>query len=303
MRRARWIALLATVVVACGIDAVGSLAPPAEDAGSDASLPPPPLPPEPPDADDGDSAIGVDAAEAGPKCGFVDVSDSLTTLDGGLDGGPDGGWVIVHDSSNGTYPQIDTSPEGPAVSLVGFGSSVGGIYLQPRALKAFDISFRYIVECPGAVGSCSDGLSAIWLRANDGGPPELYAPVSGATLGVPPGLDGGALTLDIATDPGPVDPATPAFSFLGIDGTKSPGSYDWHLDSGAPDAGFLGGHDVKLHVRKKTGVAIVDGRTELASTVPTNFDGWVGLVAASGGTSAVFYVRNFAARFYECDDP
>ncbi|HEY8074392.1 MAG TPA: hypothetical protein VIF62_09785 [Labilithrix sp.] len=301
MSRPRWLALLATVFVACGIDAAGTLAPNV-DGGQDAAPPPAPAPPPegPSDAEeDAGSDTGVDAsdAEAGPKCGSVTFSDPLTTLDTGADGG----WVVVRDSSNGTYPQIDTSPEGPAVSLVGFGGSVGGIWRSPQPLEAFDVSFRYLVSCPA--GTCSDGLSAIWIEATDAGSGELYPALSGAGLGIPGAHDGGALVLDIFKDPGPNDPDVPSFSILAIDATKTSNNYDWHTKSGAADAGLFGAHDVAIHVRKGTLTATLDGAPLVSGSVATDFTGWLGLLGASGGTPGVFYVRNFAARFYVCDDP
>jgi hypothetical protein len=298
MRRDRLVAALVVgaFAAACGLDLVGaglpgstpdkSSLPPDGAATDDAS----------PDAPGNDGATDADAK---PPCPSVTFTHALSVLDAGADGG----WIIMHDSSNGDHPKIDPSPEGAAVSLIGAGSSVGGIYRPPAPLKAFDLSFRYIVQCPSGLTSCADGISAIWLEATDAGAGALYAPASGATLGVPPSMRGSAFSLDTYQDPAPADPAIPSFSILAIDPTKAPGSYDWHTTKGSADAGFVGAHDVTLTVRKGSLTAKLDGATVLTGPVATDFEGWMGVVASSGGTMGLFFVRNFSMTLYGCDDP
>jgi hypothetical protein len=300
MRRGRSAALLIACVLAaaCGIQVMGTAPSIDSDAGPIADGAPPIDAPLDAIEDVADASVEADAdADAKPTCPSVTFSDALTALDAG--------WVVSHDSSNGDHPKIDPSSEGNAVSLVtpGAGSSVGGIYRSPAALKAFDMSFRYILECPNGPANCGAGMTALWLEATDAGAGELYPPVSGSTLGVPPALRGGAFAIDIQQDAPPVDPAVPSLSLLAIDGTKSPGQYDWHTTNGPPDAGLIGAHDVALVVRKGMLVAKVDGVTALSGPVATDFTAWLGIAAATSGQTALFFIRNFSATLYSCDDP
>jgi hypothetical protein len=288
---------LAGVAAACGLDVVGTFAAGAkEDAGQedDASIDRPP---------DGVDAAGIDAdatVDAGPRCAFVTVTDPLTALLG--DGGD--GWFVSHDISNGDHPKIDPSSEGPAVSLItpDVTSSAGAIWRAPLPVHAFDVSFRYIITCDGG---CSDGLGLLWIESHDGGAPELFPPTSANTFAIPPGFRGSGVVLDVRSDTVANDPATPSLSVIAIDPTKTPGTYDWHVTNGSPDAGYLGSHHVAVRLRKESGLtATVDGVDVLTTpTVLMDFNAWFGIGASVASDKGTFVVRDFKAAFYECDDP
>ena len=294
--------LLIGMAAACGLDAVGALSPPGDmppesEAGADAEMV--------------DGAVDLDVkvtveggshADAAPKCDSGRYVDALTTLDASS-------WFVVHDSSNGDHPKIDPTAEGPAVSLISpnAGFSLGAIWLQPPVdIRAFDLSFRYLMTCPDA-GGCSDGIAAAWVEATDAGASALQSSTSASTFGLPPGAKGGAVLFDVHTDPGTGDGVTPSVTLALLDG-RTPGQYDWHagveagVEAGA-DASVIGDHDVTIRVRSGVAEVIVDGVLVTKGAVATDFTGWFGLAASTGTEVGTFVVRNFDARFYVCDAP
>jgi hypothetical protein len=292
--------VVGAVAVACGLDAVGALE--AEAPSPDASVDDPgtvPVVDASPDAADASFDADADAtsdAEAGPRCDGGRYTDPLTTLDASP-------WLVLHDTSNGAYPQVDPSAEGPAVSFVlpGAASSLGSIWLQPPiAFKAFDVSFRYLMTCPDA-GGCSDGLAVAWLEATDAGAAALQTYTSTATFGLPPGARGGAVAFDVHQDLATGDGVTPAISFLGLDGGVA-GAYDWHTKT-ASTAVLAGNHAVAIRVRQGMAEVKLDGVVKLTGPVSTDFTGWFGFAASSGAELGTFAVRSFDATFYECDNP
>jgi hypothetical protein len=72
---------------------------------------------------------------------------------------------------------------------------------------------------------------------------------------------------------------------------------------GPPDAGLIGAHDVAISVRKGVLATTLDGVPALTGPVATDFDGWLGIIAGTGGNVAIFSIRNFAVRYWDCDDP
>lgn len=292
----------AIAAMSCGIQLVGTAGTGTETT-PDGGTPDAPLGV----SEDGAAALpdgGVSVADAdadAPACSFVHIVDPLTSLDAG-----DGGWVVARDTSNGDHPKIDPSAEGPAVSLISLNavSSVGGIWRSPMDVRAFDMSFRYIITC-GALATCADGIAAMWVQSRDGGPPELFPSLSGSTFGMPgPGVRGGAVAIDVHKDLGTNDPSTPCISILSIDPTKSPGTYDWHVASTPQDAGLVSAHDVAIRVRKNVVSVSLDGAPLLSSAIATTgFVGWVGIGASTGANVGTFVIRNFDAKFYVCDEP
>lgn len=293
------LALLSSVAVACGLDAVGAIPPDVQadgEAGSDADTV---------DLDvtvaDASSSRDADAdADAGPKCDSGRYVDSLTTLDAST-------WFIVHDPSNGDHPKIDPSAEGPAVSLIlpGAGSSLGAIWLQPPVdIRAFDVSFRYLMTCPDA-GGCSDGIAAAWVESTDAGTAALQTGTSTATFGLPPGAKGAGVLFDVHTDTATGDGVTPSVSLIALDG-RTPGQYDWHAEAGADaamEAGVIGDHDVKIRVRSGIAEVRLDGVLVTKGPVRTDFTGWFGIGASTGAQLGTFVVRKLDATFYVCDAP
>jgi hypothetical protein len=279
---------LVITAVACGFDGTATLpgdGAPAPDATAADAIP-----------DETDSGSG-DAGPRPPRCDGGQTSDPLSTLDAST-------WIVIRDTSNGDHPTVDPSVEGPAVSLVlpGATASLGAIYLSPaRPIRAFDVSFRYLMTCADA-GACADGLAAVWLQATDAGPAALQTFTSSATFGVPPGMRGGGVVFDVHTDPSTGDPPTPDVSIIAIDGLRVPGQYDWHVQSQLRP-GLAGNHDVGLSLRAGSLEVRIDGVLVIKGPVATDFDGYFGLAASSAADIGTFEVRSFSGTFYECDDP
>lgn len=290
-------------LAACGIDLVGTSAPPsAPDV--DASLPPPSEGDAASDADldaDADLDGGADAdadAAPPPRCDAGTIVDPLVTLDGGT-------WIVTHDGSNGDHPKIELGPDDAAAASLltpNDPSSIGGIWLaSPRMIRALDLSFHAFVGCPDA-GACQDGLAVVWLAATDAGAAaDLQWYASSPTFGIPANAHGAGVAFDLHADPGPQDTPAPNVSLLAIDG-GAPASYDWTTLSTAPLA-LAGAHDVAIRVRKGVITVAIDGAQVLGGATATDFDAWFGLTASTGAAPATFYVRDVKATFYECDDP
>lgn len=290
-------ALVATLLAACGIDAIGSFVEePLPDRGIDDDGSAPAMPTDGEASDGGTADAGIDV-EAGPRCdASLVVDDPLSAIDAST-------WILIADTSNVGWPQVETTAEGPAVALVtpSSGGNLGAIYLaQPLAIRAFDVKVRSLVTCPDA-GGCSDGLAIVWL-ATDGGAPALQTYTSTPTFGIPAAVAGAGVAFDLQTDLGPNDPASPSVSLLAIDGVGAPGGYDWHTKS-APAPTFVGNRDLTLSLRKGQLTARVGGATAIAGPVDAGFTGYFGFAASTGGAIGHFVLRNFSATFYECDDP
>ncbi len=285
---------LVYAAVACGFDGFGTLAEDVSIPGGDATAA---------DANVSETAApssdaATDSAPRPLRCDGGRVTDPLTTLDAST-------WIVIRDTSNGDHPAVDTSAEGPAVSLVlpGAFASLGAIYLAPaRPIRAFDVSFRYSMTCPAA-GGCADGLAAVWLEETAAGAGGLQTYTSSATFGIPPAMRGAAVAFDVHLDTITGDPATPNVSILAIDGVRVPGQYDWHEQS-QPVAGLVGSHDVTLRLRAGSLEVGFDGVMALKGPATTDFDaGYFGLAASSAAEVGTFVVRSFSGTFYECDDP
>jgi hypothetical protein len=280
------------VAFACGLGVVGAgppelIAPDGSTSNEGGAAP----------EQDGSSRAADGDVTPRPKCDGGRYVDSLSTLDASS-------WIVLHDSSNGDYPKIDPSAEGPALSLVqpGAAASLGAIWLgAPIAMKAFDVTFRYLMTCPDS-GACADGLAVAWLEATDAGAGVLQAYTSTSTFGLPPGVPGAAVSFDVHQDVATGDGPTPAISFLALDGSV-PGTYDWHSKSVVLDGGIDGSHDVSIRVRQGAAVVKLDGTVVLEGPVSVDFLGWFGFSASSGADIGQFVVRSFDATFYECDDP
>jgi hypothetical protein len=297
----RHVLVLASLVAACGIDAVGQLvsgAPPdRDDEEADADAPA--------IAPDGSGDAGVDVVEAGPRCdaSFV-VSDPLSVID--LDT-----WIVIADGTNVGYPAVETTAEGPAIALLapGAGTNLGAMYLaQPLAMRAFDVKVRSLVTCPDA-GGCSDGLAFTWLAPPDGGTAGLQTFTSTPTFGIPANAPGAGVAFDLQTDVGPNDPAAPSVALLAIDGVGLPGAYDWHTKSAAAPT-FAGNRDITLSLRKGQITVKVDGAPAIDGPISADagagdagFVGYFGMSASNGAAIGRFALRSFSATFYECDDP
>jgi hypothetical protein len=288
------------VLAACGLDVVGVFSA-SSDGGASSSEAGEGVDGRSGDATIGDGAGANDAnVDAGPKCDSGHYVDALTAIDAST-------WFITHDGSNGDHPKIDPTAEGPAVSLISpnAGYSLGAIWLTPPVdIRAFDLSFRYLMTCPDA-GGCSDGIAAAWIEATDAGQSALSSGTSASTFALPPGGKGGAVLFDVHTDTGTGDRVTPSVTFAVLDG-RTPGQYDWHADAG-PEAGtgvsLEGDHDVTIRVRSGVAEVTIDGVLVTRGPVPTDFTGWIGLSASTGAEVGQFAVRNFDARFYVCDAP
>lgn len=292
--RAILAATVAALLAACGIDAIGAFieeTPPERRNEEDASTPA--IDAEPPDGASEDAGIDV---EAGPRCdaSFV-VEDPLSAIDAST-------WILIADTSNAGWPQVETTAEGPAVALVtpASGGNLGAIYLaKPLPIRAFDVKVRSLATCPDA-GGCSDGLAMVML-ATDGGAAALQTYTSTPTFGIPASVPGIAVAFDLQTDVGPNDPTSPSVSLLAIDGS-APGQYDWHTKS-APAPTFVGNRDLTLSLRKGQITATVGGQPAIAGPVDAGFTGYFGFAASTGGAIGHFVLRNFSGTFYECDDP
>ena len=276
------IAAATLCVIACGLGTMGTggLTP---DEGPEASA---------------DAGIAAPTPEAAPGCApVVTFTDGLTTIDTTR-------WLVIKDGSNGDHPKAVTGGESPldggVVSLVtpGVNNSRGGLWLaMPLPTRAFDVTLSTMIVCkPG----CADGFAVAWVDTTDKS--VLDKASSGRTFGIPPGVDGGAMSLDLYKNTESSDPPVPYLGLLGVEGTKSAGNYAWNAAVTPPTPALINAlHTIALRMRGGTLTVSVDGTAQTSGAVPSGFSGFFGITAATGGAAATFLVRDVSASFYDCD--
>lgn len=258
----------------------------------------------PPDATTSapDGAAAVDADDAGDASADADAgcsptiaSDPLTTLDANK-------WVVVANAENAGYPQI-TTPGGAApgswlelVHDVDFAK--GGVWWRQKlATRAFDVSFAVYVACGS---KCGDGVAFAWVDAptTDG----LADGDNGAVVGMPKNVAGGAAELDFFQNDELGDGPAPSVSVLGLEASKSPGTYAWVVASSPKDDALENAvHTISLRLRAGVVHASVDGKEVTSGAVASGFAGYAGFTAANGGFNGRVFVRDFSAKTYACD--
>jgi hypothetical protein len=308
------LALGVAPLVACGLDAVGAqaisdaspngapdgAAPSEGEGGGDGDGASPGLP-------DGDvpeaTTIPFDAGEVDAGCNTVTIDDPLSSISPSR-------WLVTSNGNNAGLPAVVGTTAGDIVKLVTTrGGSRGGLWLaNPVPLAAFDVQFTVYGACESTDWwdySCADGLAAAWLDTtgvSSGLGAALGNAGSGSTLGIPTGLSGAGIAIDYFQNAAPLsDPFVPSLETIAIDGTKPPATYDW--TKAAAQHTHLSGytHTIGLRLRGTTLSVSYDGAPAYAPvTVPATPSGTFGFTAATGGESAVFYVWDFHAVFYDC---
>ena len=228
-------AVVTGALMACGLDIVGS----ADTAEPDDSAPGPARPaPEPIDDlgdDDGGAAPTFDAAlpdetpiDGGPPDAGPCSASITENFAQGLGAWAQYGGVVRGVSGNNAYAQL-IAPDAKS-------RAAGLFWVPPAGVKAtsFRASFSYYVATPYRYWYMGDGLTFTWLTSTGGSALGAGA-VTGAGLGLQPGIAGSAFALDGWQNSSIGDLAEPSFSVLGIDPARgNPGSYAWHLAKKGP---------------------------------------------------------------------
>jgi hypothetical protein len=282
--------LLIGVAAACGISTLGTGGALPEDAGT-----------APLDAGTSNATGDVAAPEAAPPCApTLTFTDPLSTIDATR-------WLTIKDSSNGDHPKVvmmgSESPlSGSVVSLLSpnDNSSRGGIWLaMPVPTRALDVKLSLQIVCTDP-NNCADGFAIAWLDSSDKS--VLDTAASGRTFGIPPGVDGGAMSLDLWKNSETTDPDVPYVGVLAIDGSKNLGYYPWNVMASPKTPSLVNAlHTIALRLRAGALTVSVDDVTAASGAVPSGFSGLFGITAGTGGANAVFLVRDVTASFYDCD--
>jgi hypothetical protein len=280
---------------ACGIDVRGAAGAPSADAtvdageaGTEGHVVDP--------GGDSDASVGF-AGDA--SCAPTKIDDPLTTIDSK--------W-IVQEKNNSNRPAVISSGDSKIVSMIGGDrdDARGALFLaNPVPTRAFDVQFKFAVDCGLYWWSgCADGMAAVWLDVSALGGGALAGAVAnagtGSTFGIPNGLTGAGVGIDIHQNPG--DPSTPAIEILSIDGTRALGSYPWIVKSTSDKYDGAVAHTMRLSLRAGLLTATLDGKPLVSgvATTPTTSSAF-GFTAATGGENGVFYVWDFHAAFFSCD--
>jgi hypothetical protein len=296
------------VAVACGVDVVGI----GPDMGASSGGPGDGAAPgeggvEVIGGDDGGIGVGVpfDAGVADAACDATLLDDPLSTIGSK--------WLVTH-ASDDAWPKIETiqlsgGSSRDVVSLIepSQNGARGAIWLAtPVPTQALDVQFQYAALCgTGTFDGCADGLAAVWLGDTTSVPMATTGASNGSSFGVPPGLGGAGLAVDLFQNGNLGDPSVPALEVLALDGTKTPASYHW-VAQGASDPNYGNGHvrTVRLHLRGAQLTVSVDGSPAFTNVaVPSVSSSAFGFTAATGGQNGLFYVWDFHAAFYTCPSP
>jgi hypothetical protein len=295
------VALATVISVACGIDVTGASAGPTDDAGAESGADARSGAPEGLVGGGDSDSVGFDAGVADAACTPTTIDDPLQAIDGTR-------WISQETNNNGRPTPVQANPN-KIISFIGSDRSGarGALWLVNAVpTQALDVQFRFAVDCgPYIWSGCADGLAVAWLEVGGLGPgalaPALGNAGTGNGFGIPTGLAGAAVSVDIYTNSG--DPQTPALEILDVDGVRTPGGYPWIVQSSSnDDYGGSNAHTMRLHLRKGLLTASVDGKDVLTDVAvrPTKQSGF-GFTAATGGDNGVFYVWDFHAAFFDCD--
>jgi hypothetical protein len=234
---------------------------------------------------------GGPAAEGGSACRPTTTID--TSFDGTL-----GDWVPS--SSNAGYPKSTTigGLPGALMAIDGQGGWASLTSKSQVPLVAFDVAFDFFFDC-AAFPDCGDGLSFDWLEGSVG-PAELTPLLyGGADLGVPHGMNGGAVAVDDITDAVLGDVATPAVEILHLEKPRA-FPYPWVAAHLSISFARKWQH-IELTVRHERVTVQFDGSAKSVEGVAGALDsGTIGLNAGSGGRTSNMAFRNFHGTFYNC---
>jgi hypothetical protein len=257
-----------------------------------------------PDADLTEAGVfPFDAGVVDAACTPILIDDPLSSINPAL-------WTITS-AGNPGHPSVVVNSSLDFVSLVNAhdDGARGGIWLTTtQPTTAFDVQFQLFVACGSHwFDGCGDGFAAAWLDGASILPGGLAPAVNNArdheTFGIPRGMNGNALALDIYTNDSIGDPGTPALEVISVNGALEPATYPWVRAS--LGYGALTGHPHVLHLQVRKGLltVLVDGlATSLTDiTVQPVQTSVFGLTAATGGENGVFYVWDFHAAFFPCD--
>jgi len=227
-------------------------------------------------------------------CTARDVVDPLTTIDRTR-------WIVTNNAAAGTAPRSSSIDGTPLTVLVGYTRySRGALWLaQPVPLVAFEVTFSFVVGCSrNIIGEliCADGLAATWMNTND--PARLDQGGVGDTFGIPGGVKGGAVVVDVYGNGG--EPA-PMLKMLGLDPTRPPGGDGWRVASTGALPLTGRGHRMRIRAEKGRASVTVDGAPALEAPATLGGTGTFGLSAATGGEDALMAVWDFRGRFLDCD--
>jgi hypothetical protein len=280
-------------------------------AGDASSSPPDAAAPTGPQGDEDGGQIPVlptsdgGDADGGGKCITGSIAEPFKSFDTKKT------WFVTttNDQSDPQWLPYNGAKGGYMRLIPGMNSAVGGIWLQnPMPTASFDVTFHFQIDCYSAgfppTYECADGMSLVWFPSNT--PADtLGSGGTGSTLGIPPGVSGGAIALDLFQDGNTGDPPAPYVGALAIDGTQVPGNYAW----GAAHSGQLGYADSHLHELEAKLVGgmltvTLDGNTVVTQSPPPATwnipQATFGIVAATGGDNAYFFVTDFYGAFSSC---
>ncbi len=232
-----------------------------------------------------------------PGC-VVEIDDAL----GGID---ETRWMRILDQEADSQglPKGETVGTQSHIVLAreGLQWARAGIFLRNAVpTNAFDIAFDFALVC---LGGCADGFAAAWLETTSeqalGNANDAHA------LGIPTGVRGGAVAIDLFKNSETNDDQTPNLQILDIDPTKQPGDYDWSVQSSQTfPTIYATGHHVELRLRSSALKLVMDGITlREGIVVPSGFEGTFGFVGATGNQTATMVVHHLKAKFYRCDAP
>jgi hypothetical protein len=285
----------ASLVVACGLDVVGSLASPSANVdGADAEPPALNL------GDGGESAFDaappdetpIDAApvDAGP-CGATSIVENFAS---GL-----GSWTSYGGAAQGV-----TGNNGYARLIAkGDEERAAGLFWVPTVkATAFKARFNYYVSTPFEYWYMGDGLTFTWLTAK-GSQVLGTGAINGQGLGLQPDAVGYAFALDGWKNSITNDLDAPSFALLEIDPARGePGGYDWHVAKKGPyrrDDVYDSWRTIEVVVANGTASASfrftpAGTATSLFADVPVDTSATleaIGFTAATGGANAMgFFV-------------
>jgi hypothetical protein len=281
----RRVVALSVLLCACGLTARGSREPDGGDTPADAAL-----------TDGGAAAdVAVDAEiDAGPCEVVVEDAFSNTTFDPAI-------WLPTANLTNAAfgYPRPDFTGATPTAKF--FDDVTDDVraaiwHTNVVPFEAFDVSFESVVTC---TASCGDGLAIAWLQ--EATTAELQNATEGATFGMPRGLAGAAVAVDLTAHAERGETVAPAVLVLDVNGTDPTTPYDWVVDTSGEMQGLknTGGRRIDIRMRAKTITVKVDG-AEVASSAVSNLPakGRFGFTAASGKFNAHIAVGDVRAKFY-----
>lgn len=283
----------ASIAVACGVDLVGEASP---DAGfveastspSDPSKPAGTTTLEggsldtPPDADiiDGETPI----PDAGPPKSDAGCTTSITDTfaDGILPKWTTYGPVSQGTANGNAYARL--------IPLDTPGTAAGMFWVPTAKATSFTATFTYYARTDG-FDDIGDGLTFTWITAKDANALGTGA-VTGAGLGIQPGVSGYAFAFDGYQNSGINDTSSPSFSVLKIESTRgSPASYDWHVIKSGPWSGVYDSW-------RNTSVKLANGKVSTKVTTTSVFNDVavtpspivaIGFTASTGGVHPIAF--------------